>query len=130
MLCASHTCCFSLFSILLILSFLATSHHRLYSLLFPPSVSLRVSCLPTVPFPLLLLLFLSAPQLLFLLLLLTFFPHSPVPDVLFRFLQPVDGGDLRAGLSEAEESALGAQVELEREKQARRETTLMLTQVS
>ncbi|XP_031724646.1 protein SOGA1 isoform X2 [Anarrhichthys ocellatus] len=42
---------------------------------------------------------------------------------------PVHVDDLLARLSEAEESALGTQVELEEERQAQRETTLKLTQI-
>ncbi|XP_037334377.2 protein SOGA1 isoform X2 [Pungitius pungitius] len=41
----------------------------------------------------------------------------------------VDGDALQARLSEAEESALGTRVELEKERQAQRETTLVLTQL-
>ncbi|XP_068589924.1 microtubule cross-linking factor 2 [Cebidichthys violaceus] len=42
---------------------------------------------------------------------------------------PIHVDDLRARLSEAEESALGTQVELEEERQAQRETTLKLSQI-
>ncbi|XP_074500773.1 microtubule cross-linking factor 2 isoform X1 [Sebastes fasciatus] len=42
---------------------------------------------------------------------------------------PIQSGDLQARLSEAEDSSLGTQGELEKERQAQRETTLQLTQI-
>lgn len=44
-------------------------------------------------------------------------------------LQPVQSCELQPGVTEADESALEPQEELEKEKQAQRETSAKLTQV-
>lgn len=111
------------------------------------------ACLPTSPFIAASILFLIHSFILFLIFLFPmyrcffihcfvpsfffspstptlFFLHSSLPHLPYSLLQPVPSNDLLARLSDAEESALGPQEELDKETHAQRETSLKLTQVS